>query len=41
MIREEDNAAGLPDRVDNLDAWLDEWNTRLEEIEPMIEDLQN
>ncbi|WP_276257214.1 hypothetical protein [Halomontanus rarus] len=40
VICEEVGEAGLPDRVDELDSWLEEWNNRLEEIEPVVEDLQ-
>ena len=41
VIRQEVRDAGLPDRVGDLEGWVSEWNNRLEDIEPAIEDLRD
>ncbi|WP_121744875.1 hypothetical protein [Natronorubrum halophilum] len=40
MIREHVDEAGFPEHVDDLEAWIEAWNTRLEEIEPVVSDLR-
>ncbi|APX98669.1 hypothetical protein [Natronorubrum daqingense] len=40
VIREHVDEAGFPEHVDDLEAWIGAWNSRLEEIEPVVTDLR-